>query len=324
MARRNARTRGLPQVIAHRGASGHRPEHTLVAYERAFRLGADSVEIDLVATLDGGLVCRHDIELSRTTDVAERPEFAHLRRTLEVEGETLTGWFVHDFTSAELRELRARERWPRKRPYSAAYDGHWAIPTLEEVLAVRDREAARSGLSLDVHIELKSPQHLRAHGLWLPELVAEVKDRDLTWMSFDHEALRSLAATRSYRLFDRTPSARELSRAASYAVGIGVRRRAVLPPDVAGRVGEPSKLVAKAHKRGLDVLVWTHRAENQHLPSNLRIGSSSHAHGDAAGEAALLFEAGIDGLITDFPEIGIVGRNRLPELAGRAGSAATG
>lgn len=310
----NARTRGLPQVIAHRGASGHRPEHTLVAYERAFRLGADSVEIDLVATRDGALVCRHDVELSRTTDVAGRTEFAHLRRTLDVDGESVTGWFVHDFTSVELRELRARERWPRKRPYSAAYDGHWAIPTLEEVLAVRDREAARSGLSLGVHIELKSPQHLRTQGLWLPELVAGVDARDLTWMSFDHDALASLGATRSYRLFEKTPSTRELNRAAAYAVGIGVRRKAVLPPDLTGRVLEPSKLVGRAHKRGLDVLVWTHRAENQHLPSNLRIGSSLHAHGDAAGEAAMLFEAGIDGLITDFPEIGIVGRGRLPQL----------
>lgn len=314
MPRRDARTRGLPQVIAHRGASGHRPEHTLVAYERAFRLGADSVEIDLVATRDGGLVCRHDVELSRTTDVAERPAFAHLRRTLDVDGESVTGWFVHDFTSAELRELRTRERWPRKRPYSAAYDGHWAIPTLDEVIAVRDREAARSGTPLGIHVELKSPQHLRTQGLWLPELVAGVRARDLTWMSFDTESLRSLGATRSYRLFEQTPSPRELSRTAEYAVGIGVRRRAVLPPDVAGRVGEPSKLVAKAHKRGLDVLVWTHRAENQHLPSNLRIGSSPHQHGDAAGEAALLFGAGIDGLITDFPEIGIVGRARLPQL----------
>lgn len=315
MARLNPRTSGLPQVIAHRGASGHRPEHTLVAYERAFRLGADSVEIDLVATRDGVLVCRHDVELSRTTDVADRPAFAHLRRTLDVEGQQVVGWFVHDFTAVELRELRARERWPRKRPYSAAYDGHWAIPTLAEVLAVRDREAARAGRSLGLHLELKSPQHLRGQGLWLPELAADVRDRDLTWMSFDAEALRSLGATRSVRLYERTPSPRELSRAARYAVGIGVRRRAVLPPDLAGRVAEPSKLVARAHRRGLDVLVWTHRAENQHLPANLRIGAAPHAHGDAVGEAAMLFEAGIDGLISDFPEIGIVGRNRVPGLS---------
>ncbi len=315
MAQRPSRQLGAPLVIAHRGASGHRPEHTLGAYELAFRLGADSVELDVVATKDGQLVCRHDLELSRTTDVANRAEFAHLKRTLEVEGEVQTGWFVHDFTLAELRELSTRERWPRKRAASAAYDGRWSIPTLDEVIALRDAESARTGTRLGLHVELKSPAHLREHGLWLPELIAEPEANDLTWLSFDTEALEDLEASRSYRIFDKTPAPKELSKVADLVVGVAVRRKAVLPRDVAGRVTEPSKLVEKAHKRGLDVLVWTHRAENQHLPSNLRIGAAAHGHGDAAGEAALLFEAGIDGLITDFPEIAVVGRNRLPGLA---------
>ena len=305
---------GIPQVIAHRGASGHRPENTLAAFERGYRLGADSVEIDLVATRDGELVCRHDLELSRTTDVAKRPEFAHLRRTVELDGEAETGWFVHDFTLAELRELRTRERWSRKRANSASFDLRFPIPTFTEVLDLRDREAARAGTPLGIHVELKSPQRLRDQGLWLPELLDGLNRPDLTWLSFDTEVLVDLGATRSYRLFHRTPSMRDVAKVADVVAGIGVRRKAVLPRDVAGRVGEPSTLVAKAHKRGLDVLVWTHRAENQHLPSNLRIGSAPHAHGDAAGEAALLFQAGIDGLISDFPEIAAVGRDRMPEL----------
>lgn len=314
MAFRSARRTSTPRVIAHRGASGHRPEHTLAGYELAYRLGADSVELDVVATKDGVLVCRHDLDLSRTTDVAERPELAHLGRTIEVDGTTRTGWFVHDLTLAEVKQLRARERWSRKRPGNTAYDGRYEVPTLAEVLDLRDREAARRGAPLDVHVELKSPELQRGHGLWQPDLVGDLVDRDVAWMSFHSGALEALAAPRSYRLFDAEPSGKELSRVADVVVGVGVRRKAVLPRDVAGRVGTPSKLVSKAHKRGLEVLVWTHRAENQHLPSNLRIGSAPHGHGDAAGEAALLFEAGIDGLITDFPEIGVLGRNRLPGL----------
>lgn len=312
---RPSRKLGDAQVIAHRGGSGHRPEHTLGAYELAYRLGADSIELDIVATKDGALVCRHDLELSRTTDVAKRPEFAHLKRSIEVDGEVETGWFVHDFTLAELRELGARERWPRKRAASATYNGRWGVPTLAEVIALRDAESARTGTRLGIHVELKSAGRLRKQGLWLPELIENPEADDLTWMSFSTRALESLAASRSYKIFDATPSGKDMSKVADLAVGIAVRRHAVLPLDIANRVGEPSKVVEKAHSRGLDVLVWTHRAENQYLPSNLQIGSAPHGHGDAAGEAALLFEAGIDGLITDFPEIAIVGRNRLPGMA---------
>ena len=134
-------------------------------------------------------------------------------------------------------------------------------------------------------------------------------------MSFHTGALEALAASRSYKIYDEAPTGREMGKIADLVVGVAVRRSAVLPPDLAGRVAEPSRLVEKAHRRGLDVLVWTHRAENQHLPTNLRIGAAPHGHGDAAGEAALLFEAGIDGLISDFPEIAVLGRNRLPGMA---------
>ncbi|MFL6159012.1 MAG: glycerophosphodiester phosphodiesterase family protein [Marmoricola sp.] len=311
------RTPRIPAVIAHRGASAHRPEHTLGSYELAYGLGADSVELDVVATRDGVLVCLHDVELSSTTDVADHKAYADRRRTLEVEGETLTGWFVHDFDLFELRDLRTRERWPRKRSGSASFDGRWPVPTVAEVIELRDFEAARSGRRLGMHLELKSPQHLRMHGLWLPELIAETGvdvATDLTFMSFDDETIRAVDSPRRYRLFDKSPTPRELGRVAEYADGIGVRRKAVLPKDVAGRVGDPSRLVDKAHRRGLEVLVWTHRPENQHLPSNLRIGSAPHGHGDSAGEAAMLYAAGIDGLITDVPEVALIGRNRLPGL----------
>lgn len=312
---------GRPLVVAHRGASGHRPEHTLAAYELAFRLGADAIELDLQATRDGVVVCVHDVELSRTTDVADRPDLAHRRRTVEVEGEPVTGWFVHDLTFAELRELRTRERWSRKRPGSASYDGRWPVPTLEEVLALVRTESARSGTRLRVLAELKEVSHLAAHGLWLPELVTDhARARsEVTWMGFEEEALRAMPDTaRLVRLFDKVPAVRELSHAAEYAGGIAVRRKAVMPRDDDGRTGKPSKLVDKAHRRGLDVLVWSHRAENQHLPVDFRIGEVPHGHGDGVGEAAQLFGAGIDGLITDYPELAVAARRRAVDGGLRA------
>jgi glycerophosphoryl diester phosphodiesterase len=309
-----------PAVIAHRGASGHRPEHTLASYELAFRLGADSVELDLLATRDGVLVCRHDVELSRTTDVADRPEFAHLRRTREVDGEPVSGWFVHDFSYAELSELRARERWPRKRPGSASYADRFAIPAFTQVLDLVRQESARTGAALGIHAELKEVEHLAAHDLWLPDLVADLgagADRpEITWMGFHGAALRALGRPeRSVRLFDRPPTARELAKVPGYGAGIAVRRRAIVPREPDGRLGKPTKLVEKAHRRGLAVLVWSHRAENQHLPVPFRIGDAPHGHGDAVGEAEQLYEAGIDGLITDFPEIAVGARNRIERTA---------
>ncbi len=304
------------KVIAHRGASGHRPEHTLAAYELAFRLGADSVELDLVATRDGVVVCRHDVELSATTDVAERPELAHLRRRLVVDGVMTEGWFVHDLTHAELSTLCCRERWPRKRPASAAYDGRHAVPTLAEVLDLVARESGRAGRRLEVHAELKSPRHLAGAGLWLPELLEGVAAPGLTWMSFDAVALRRMRDGRPrVRLFDDVPTSLELAATARYAAAVGVRRKAVLPRDADGRVGAPSGLVAKARRRGLPVLVWTHRAENRHLPADLRVGEDRHAHGRSRREAELLWETGIAGLISDFPEIAAAAREHgvLPE-----------
>lgn len=317
----------LPAVIAHRGASGHRPEHTLAGYQLAFELGADSIELDLVATADGVLVCRHDVELSRTTDVADRPEFADRRRTLLVGRRPVSGWFVHDFDFAELRTLRCRERWQRKRADSAAHDGAWRVPAFTEVIDLVAAESARLGRRLGIHAELKSAGHLAVNGLWLPELLsAHLAGRgpvpagvDLTWMSFEGHALRAVDLPGpKVRLHSGLPGRRSLAVAAEYFDAIGVRRRVVLPRDRRGRIGAPSGLVERAHELGLGVLVWTHRAENQHLPANLRHGIGNHDHGDAVGEARRFFAAGVDGLISDFPELAAQARTeyRTDLLAG--------
>jgi glycerophosphoryl diester phosphodiesterase len=130
-----------PLVIAHRGASGHRPEHTLESYRLAIEMGADFIEPDLVATKDGRLVARHEPDITQTTDVAERPEFAGRRRSVTIDDVPHTGWFTVDLTLEELRSLRAVQ----PRPYrSKEFDGLFQVPTLEEIIALAKEGSAAS------------------------------------------------------------------------------------------------------------------------------------------------------------------------------------
>lgn len=150
-------------VIAHRGASGYCPEHTLEAYRLAIRQGADFIEPDLVATRDGELVVRHENEISGTTDVAAHPEFADRKTTKTIDGETLTGWFTEDFTLAELKTLRARERIPQVRPGNVRYDGQFPIATLQEVIALA-KEESRDGRAIGIYPETKHPTWFASEG----------------------------------------------------------------------------------------------------------------------------------------------------------------
>lgn len=148
-----------PLLIAHRGASAERPEHTLASYDLAIAQGADFIEPDLVPTRDGVLVCRHEPLLDETTDVADHPEFAARRKTANLDGETLTGWFAEDFTLAEVKRLRARERIPAIRPGNTAYDGRYEIPTFAEVLAL-----AAAHPRIGVYPETKHPTYFASTG----------------------------------------------------------------------------------------------------------------------------------------------------------------
>jgi glycerophosphoryl diester phosphodiesterase len=302
-----------PTVVAHRGASGHRPEHTLDAYRTAIRMGVDDIELDLVCTRDGVLVARHDVELSITTDVAERREFAHLRRTTTVDGVAQRGWFVEDFTLPELKTLAARERMPVVRPANTAYDGAEGVPTLTEVLAMVGAESARRGRPVGVLLELKHTAHHDAIGLPLDEpLLRDLARHGLdhpwarvTIMSFEAPILRRLAGRTRLpiiQLLEEAPSAEELDWIDEYADGIGPDKSLVLPRDRTGAIGTPSTLVHDAHAHGLTVHVWTVRGENRFLPSNLRHGGAPDALGDMAAEVRALLDAGVDGVITDHPE----------------------
>ena len=192
-----------PIVIAHRGASALRPEHTLAAYGLAIELGADFIEPDVVATRDGRLVARHENEISGTTDVADRPEFAGRRTVKVIDGREKDGWFTEDFTLAELRTLRARERLPELR--GTAFDGRFEIPTLEEIVAL----AAASGVG--VYPETKHPSYFASIGLALEEpLLAALAgfEGPVFIQSFEAGNLRELRERTRHPLVRLTPGRR--------------------------------------------------------------------------------------------------------------------
>lgn len=306
-----------PLVVGHRGASGHRPEHTASAYRLAWRSGADSVEPDVVATRDGVLVCRHDLELSRTTDVADHPELAHLRRRQVVDGQVEEGWFVHDLDLAQLRTLRARERWPARRRRSAAFDDRFPVLTLAELLDLRAAESARAGRTLGLHIELKHVAHLAGLGIpVLDPLVDLLRAHRLTTplapvavMAFEHQALRRLRREVDVDLVqlvddDDTRLLRRgrLQRVGEYATGVGLHKRLALPRHPDGSTAGSGPAVDRVQDRGLDVLIWTLRNENRYLPRELRVPGPSRAHGRADEEVRALLALGVDGLLCDHPE----------------------
>ncbi|MFE5208160.1 glycerophosphodiester phosphodiesterase [Streptomyces sp. NPDC056600] len=339
-----ARGRGLaglpkPAVIAHRGASGHRPEHTLGAYQLALDMGADIIEAgDLVITKDGHLVCRHEPEIGGTTDVAAHPEFAGRRTTKSLDGVPTTGWFAEDFTLAELKTLRAKERVPANRPHNTLYDGVWEIPTFEEVLRWQDEQARRRGRPVFVYPELKHPSYFRERGLPLEERLAKVLRRHgkhrrtspVLLQSFEPTSIRrmrelvdnplavllSSAGTRPWDLQQQgdprtvsdliTPQG--LAWIASFADGIGPTLDLIVPRDVAGNLTSPTSLVADAHKAGLILHPYTMRNENPFLPANFRRGAEPDAYGDAFAAFSAYFDTGIDGVFTDQPDTGLLAR----------------
>jgi glycerophosphoryl diester phosphodiesterase len=303
-------------VIAHRGASGERPEHTLESYRLAIAQGADYIEPDLVMTRDGVLIARHENEIGGTTDVALHPEFADRRRVQVIDGETMTGWFTEDFTLAEIKTLRARERLPELRPGNTAFDGKFTVPTFDEILLLAT-EANRGGKGrsrIGVYPETKHPAHFTALGLPQELAVLAALDRHgygaagspVFIQSFDPHNLRylrTLTALPLVQLLEHELG--DLADVASYADAIGIYK------PLATAAG-----VLEAHAQSLGVHVWTFRAENEFLPEDLRIGSSPAAHGDLAAEISRYADLGIDGFFTDFPAVGAAVRDA------RAGAAA--
>ena len=318
----------VPLIIAHRGASGYRPEHTLESYRLAIRLGADYIEPDLVSTRDGVLVARHENEISGTTDVAAHPEFAGRRTTKAIGGESVTGWFTEDFTLAELRTLRATERLPGVRPQNTTFDGRFQVPTFEEILDLAWAESRRLGRAIGVYPETKHPSYFASIGLSLEEpLVATLHrnglgspDAPVLIQSFEAGNLIKLSRMTDIRLIQLldgsavyadmiTPAG--LAAVAEYAYGIGADKDVLVPRDLTDELLPAGDFVDEAHEAGLAVHAWTFRAENRFLPLDFRIGTDPDARGDIISEYELFLRLGIDGLFTDHPDTAVAARAGL-------------
>ncbi|MGB3764680.1 MAG: glycerophosphodiester phosphodiesterase family protein [Ornithinimicrobium sp.] len=313
-----------PLVIAHRGASGYRPEHTLAAYALAARMGADCIEPDLVATRDGVLVARHENEISGTTDVAQRPDLADLETSKEVDGRSVQGWFVEDLTLSEVRTLRAVERLPEVRPGNTATNGVWGIPTFAEILQLRESLSRELGRQIIVYPELKHPSHLRRQGHVTEEMLVEDlaahhlvgPDIPVYIQCFESQSLRHLRQRCAVEspLLQLMPrghawSEAELTAWAADADGIGPDKASVIPLRADGAHDGPTTLVEVAHDVGLFVHPYTFRAENQFLPGDLRHGPEPAAHGDLRAEIQRHLAVGVDGFFTDHTDIGVAARN---------------
>lgn len=307
-------------IIAHRGASSELPEHTLEAYQHAIDQGADYIEPDLVMTRDGVFIARHENELSDTTDVAARAEFAERRTTKTIDGREVTGWFAEDFTLAEIRTLRARERLPELRPDSAHHDGRYAVPTLAEIIALVQRQDRTVGLIP----ELKHPGYSASVGLPMEDaLVRQLADAGydsaddpVMIQSFEIAPLAQIDMLTELRLvqliagrgspadapdtsYAHMTSPAGLEAIAAYADAIGPDKNLILR-RAAHSLGLPTGLVANAQARGLLVIPYTFRPENPFLPDDLHIEGGETVHGMAEREIEAFLALGIDGLFTDY------------------------
>lgn len=322
-----------PIVVAHRGASGYVPEHTIGAYALAITMGADYVEPDLVMTRDGILISRHENELSRTTDVAERPEFAAKRRTRNINGKNITGWFSEDFTLCEIKTLRAVEAVPHIRTGNTRLNKAYDIPTFQEIIDLVKALELSENRTIGIYPEIKYGTHFQRLGLAMEPKIVEIfhkngyigKNAPVYIQSFEVNNLKELKKLTNLRLlqlfgnkldmpYDQaelgtgltfgamaTPSG--LANIAKYAAAVGPEKGYIIPRTLTNKLSSPTTFVRNAHAVGLQVHPWTFRAENFYLPREFQSSDAIYEFGDSVGEIKAFLEAGIDGLFVDHPDI---------------------
>ena len=329
----------LPIVIGHRGASGYRPEHTLASYELAIQMGADYIEPDLVSTKDHVLVARHENDISGTTNVADHVEFADRKATKVIDGVAVTGWFTEDFTLAELKTLRAKERLPDIRPANTAFDGLYQIPTFQEVIDLAKRS------QVGIYPETKHPTYFRTIGLPLEEPLVQAlrangyrgRNAPVFIQSFEVgnlQQLNRMTNVQLVQLIDATGKPYDfvvsgdprtyadlvtpagLAEIATYADGIGPNKNLIVPRDAQNRLMAPTTLVRDAHRAGLVLHPWTFRRENTFLPEDFRQGNPAspfylQATGDFPAELRLFYKLGVDGLFSDNPDAAVAVRHEV-------------
>lgn len=294
-----------PIVIAHRGASGYLPEHTLAAYEKAIDMGADYIEPDLVITKDGELIARHDHYLGMTTDIADHDEFAGRQKTVAGRQD----WFTEDFTLEEIKTLRARQAFPGR---SDEHDGEYAIPTLQEVIDLVERKSRETGRDIGLYPETKISSHFESLGFDFAKLLMKVlavngmsaRPARVYIQSFEPDILKRLDGMTDLPLVQLvSPVSRKqpnqpnipLEQAAAWADGIAAFK--VLLVD---EKGASSGVIERAHELDLFVHAWTFRDDaypEAYFPS-------------ARAEIAHFLGLGIDGFFTDFTDTGVSVRDR--------------
>lgn len=314
-------TNQSPIIIAHRGASGYRPEHTLASYELAIDLGADYIEPDLVMTKDGILIARHENEISETTDIVDHAEFAYLRTTKIIDSEIKTGWFTEDLTIAEIKTLRAKERIPEIRPQNAIYNGMFTIPTFTEIIDLVKDKSEKVGRNIGIYPETKHPCYFQEIGLPLEAaLLSNLQDIDLPIFiqSFAVSNLKELSQktdlplvqlindigkpydfviNNDQRTYRDLLTAKGLQEIAEYAQAIGVHKNLLIPRDIHGKLLSPTSLIIDAHAANLQVHAWTFRNEDFFLPLDLQ--------GNPEKEYEIFLNLGVNGVFTDYPDLAV-------------------
>jgi glycerophosphoryl diester phosphodiesterase len=328
-----------PIIFGHRGAAGYRPEHTLASYELGARMGADYIEPDLVVTKDDVLVCRHEPNITDTTDVADHPEFADRKTTKTVDGVVQTGWFTTDFTYAELKTLKAKERLPAVRQRNTLYDRRYHVPTFQQVIDLSKRMSKELHRQVGIVPETKHPTFFTTQGHDINKLLVKALNKNhlntaaskVVIQSFEIGNLKALNKAVKVPLlqlidssggpadqtgkvtYDQMSTAQGLKDISAYADWVGPSKDRIVPLNPDKSSGTPTSFIRDAHAAGLLVGPFTFRNENQFLPAEDRVGDPAdpnfpNLYGNAFKEYAQFFGLGVDGLFSDNPDTAIAAR----------------